>query len=62
VPTWPVIFGKILLRAHGHFEQRNGVLESCVTSINFYAIFLLQLHTFVNVKIITGMATERQQK
>jgi hypothetical protein len=29
-------FGEILSRAHGNFEQQNGVLESFIIVINYY--------------------------
>jgi hypothetical protein len=32
------IFGEVLSRAHGNFEQQNGVLESCIIVINCYII------------------------
>jgi hypothetical protein len=47
-----IIFGVILSRAHGNFEQHNGVLE------NFNYYYLLKFHVIIIVvKNIKG--TER---
>jgi hypothetical protein len=38
VPKLLITFGKNLSRAHGNFEQENGVLEACIIIINCYYV------------------------
>jgi hypothetical protein len=38
VPKSSVIFGKVILRAHGNFGQQNGVLQTFIVINNYYDI------------------------
>jgi hypothetical protein len=45
-----MIFGEILSRAHGNFEQKNGVLEFGIIIVNYYCT----MNYIIVEKIITG--------
>jgi hypothetical protein len=54
VPKLSIIFGEILSRAHGNFEQQNGVLESCIVIINHYiVIHIIIIYIIIIIIIIT---------